>query len=319
MTGVQHVEATIGEHDALTCGATRLQFHLQRGTIADLARHVARLRQHLTAHLREGNRLRTEHLHLQTCGHVGEGHRLGPRKVVRQRRSERGQHHVTCTRHVVHAARHGGHMHGLHARAFQIGTMTVQREHHGVQLEALAKRSRQRAHLGMIDIGQRLATRRQRGLGAVGRDGGGTGVTRVVGDRRRVDQHGLAQLASDGDHALAQRWRAHALGVVLDADHLRGGGRALDRLQQARFHRCVDRIAALHVNAEHLLRMAMLCQTHDAALHGGGTRGILDETGRIAAAFMQQRSKRGALGIRAGDAEALHATAQRGRAQRHIA
>ena len=154
---------------------------------------------------------------------------------------------------------------------------------------------------------------------AIWRDGGRAFVLGVVVDGSGIHQKFFIRRAATLDQLGAQRRRAHALRVILQAHNVAIGQRIINGRQQPRGNVRGNWLATFHIKAKHFLRMTMLRQANQTFFHSGWPRCVLHKMLGVATASLQQFTQRLCLRVRACHANALHRCAQSRRAQRNIA
>jgi hypothetical protein len=316
--GVNDVEAAVGEHDRPPGFPMDRDFDEELLERADLAVQRTALAENLPQDVGEGDRPGAEDLDLQPGRGVGEAHRLVPSEAIGPAGGEGGEDDVPRARHVIHAADHGGHQHGIAPLFLEQRPVLVQRQNHRLQIEVPPQLGGEAGIVNLRGVDGRVEPGGQLRLGPVGRDRRRPPVFAVVLDRRGVDDDGLALRQAELDQPTAHRLRADALVVILQADDVHFIQARLDARKQGIADRLVDRITRLDIDAEHLLGMAMLGESDDALLDRRRPGGILDQPVNIAFLRGDGIANRAALRVGAHHAEAQDASLEGPQAEGHV-
>ena len=101
MTGMDHIEATVCQHDSMTRLSMNGQFDGEFVITANLVGHRLLTTQDLPLHFRQWNRSRAEAGDLESRGDIGEPCRIRPIQTVRSSGGDRGDDHIAGTGDVV--------------------------------------------------------------------------------------------------------------------------------------------------------------------------------------------------------------------------
>ena len=159
-----------------------------------------------------------------------------------------------------------------------------------------------KASLGVVDFPPRGPA----GFQAVGGDGGRSHVRPAIARTRRIDDHRHAAFLGAGDDFLRHLAGANAFGVIGNQHRLIIVEARKHGTQHVFRQVAGNRRADFAIDAEHLMRMPMLCPAEIALFHRGRAVGIADDAGAIDALAFEFQPDQSAFEVCPDDAGHRH-------------
>ena len=318
MTGVQNIEAAVGECDLPAGLAVGRQLRQELFERAQLARGTSLCFQQIQVDSFDRNRLDAEAFDFKPGGRVGHLDRGRPVGAVGPRCGQHRQHHVTGARHIVDAPPFRaqplcGLLVAVRLTMQKKSAVLIEGDHDRLgQFQTVQQTAG--GHLqrvGDIFTAHRVQAGGGARFGAVRRDAGGAAISLVIVDRSRIDQHRNLTVAGRADQLLTHDRAQHAFVVIFDADNVDAVQQPLGGLHELSCHGLRRRVGPFVIGAEHFLGMTLLGQADERLLDRRRPAVTGEQSARVSSKLIDRLAKLTAPVVIAEQSDADHLTSKR--------